>query len=151
MKIVFVHIWLIFSFICTTYSQNEILADNNYSNAVKFKNCTLNDTDLNSTNTNKSLCNTNSTEYKIIDTKDVNLSSNTLIVGFLTVASAGFLVILMILVCHYRKKCGDKRTRRYGILSDDTSDLEIAPLDQFDDSDDEDMTLYEVNNIPVNQ
>ena len=39
------------------------------------------------------------------------------------------------------------KTKKYGVISTPANDLEMAPLDDPDD-DDEDMTVFEVNGVP---
>ena len=45
----------------------------------------------------------------------------------------------------FRTRRRKNKSRKYGLISSSGNDLEMEPLDQ-DDEDDEDMTVFEVNN-----
>lgn len=75
------------------------------------------------------------------DKKGMLLRTLYVLVGVTTVVAIYFVVKAV------RLRRRRSKSKKYGIITTPASDLEMAPLDQGDD-DDEDMTVFEMNGKP---
>ena len=58
-----------------------------------------------------------------------------------------FIISFILSSLFFRLRRRRSKSKKYGIITTPASDLEMAPLDQGDD-DDEDLTVFEMNGKP---
>lgn len=65
--------------------------------------------------------------------------------AFYVLLAVSSIVVVYFLMRAWRLRRKRSKSRKYGLITAKGTDLEMAPLDQ-EDEDDEDMTVYEMNN-----
>lgn len=87
----------------------------------------------------------NSTTSEAVNPMKTNLKGIGIRAIYVVTVVSGIVVIYFVVraVCSRRRK---NRTRRYGILNTENRDsMEMRPLSEQDDDDDEDMTLFDMS------